>query len=82
MLEPNTETPLRGERPKPLTVTVATACALSGLGATFIWQAIRDGRLEVIRPSARRTLILYRSLEAFLSAPARKRGRPRKMVRP
>jgi hypothetical protein len=68
---------------QPLTVSVARACQLSGLGPTSIWAALRDGRLEVVRiPGMRRTLITYRSLAKLLgaSSPApRKRGRPRKI---
>jgi excisionase family DNA binding protein len=55
---------------KPLTVTVATACKLSGLGNTTIWALIKSGKLESVRV-CRRRLIIYRSLESLLLSPAR-----------
>jgi hypothetical protein len=67
----------------PLTVTVATARKMSGLGNTTIWALIKGGKLESVRVQRRR-LIVYRSLEKLLSpvpsdAPhQRRRGRPRK----
>ena len=70
---------------KPLTVTVATAKKLSGLGNTTIWALIKDRTLQTVHVG-RRTLITYRSLEALLapcltlqSRPRRCRGRPRKV---
>lgn len=67
---------------KPLTVTVATAKKLSGLGNTTIWALIKDRTLETVHVG-RRTLITYRSLEALLAPclasqprPHRRRGRP------
>jgi excisionase family DNA binding protein len=54
--------------PKPLTVTVAAARKISGLGNTTIWGLIKQGKLEAVR-IGRRTLITFRSLEALL-APA------------
>jgi hypothetical protein len=69
---------------KPLTVTVATAKKLSGLGNTTIWGLIKEHRLEVVHVG-RRALITYRSLEALLGAarPTSEplhghRGRPRR----
>jgi hypothetical protein len=72
------------EGAKPLTVTVATAKHLSGLGNTTIWSLIKDQTLETVRVG-RRTLISYRSLEALLAPcsqpqPRRGRGRPRKLA--
>jgi excisionase family DNA binding protein len=70
---------------KPLTVTVATACKITGLGNTTLWGLVRDRRLETVR-IGRRTLITFRSLEALvapLSEPDRQphqRGRPRKLI--
>jgi hypothetical protein len=71
---------------KPLTVPVAGACHLSGLGPTTIWKFIRDGRLEIVRIAGiKRTLIIYDSLVRLLTpahpsqpAPCR-RGRPGKI---
>ena len=72
------------ESAKPLTVTVATAKRLSGLGNTTIWALIKDQTLETVHVG-RRTLITFRSLEALLAPcltsqprPHRRRGRPRK----
>ena len=50
---------------KPLTVTVATARRISGLGNTTLWALIRDRRLQTVR-IGRRILINYRSLEMLL----------------
>ena len=53
---------------KPLTITVPQACRLSGLGATSIWQLIRDGRLDIVRVAGiKRTLIVYDSLKRLLT---------------
>jgi hypothetical protein len=67
---------------KPLTVTVATARKLSGLGNTTLWGLIKDRTLETVHVGRRR-LIIFRSLEALLAPrsqpqPRRGRGRPRK----
>jgi excisionase family DNA binding protein len=60
---------------KPLTVTVETVCALTGLGLTKVWQLIRDGKLEVTR-IGNRTLVRYASLERLLDDGARHPSRP------
>jgi hypothetical protein len=68
---------------KPLSVTVATAKKLSGLGNTTLWGLIKKQRLETVHVG-RRTLITFRSLEALLAPSStsqpqtRRRGRPRK----
>ena len=67
----------------PITVTLATAKQLSGLGYTTLWGLIKDRKLETVHVGRRR-LIIFRSLEALLVPDARKprlrrRGRPRKM---
>ena len=58
---------------------------LSGLGNTTLWGLIKERTLETVHVG-RRTLIIYRSLEALLapcltlqSQPRRRRGRPRKV---
>lgn len=56
------------EELKPLTVTVATARKISGLGNTTIWALIKARKLETVH-IGRRTLVTFRSLEALL-APA------------
>jgi hypothetical protein len=53
---------------QPLTVTVATAKKLSGLGHTTIWGLIKRQTLEVVHVG-RRTLVVYRSLEELLLPP-------------
>jgi excisionase family DNA binding protein len=50
---------------KPITVTVAMAKKLSGLGNTTIWALIKAGKLEAVR-IGRRTLVTFRSLETLL----------------
>lgn len=75
----------RSDEVKPLTVTVAKACELSGFGPTSIWAFLKDGRLEAVRvPGIRRTLISYDSLLKLLVAsadvsPPSRRRRPRKI---
>jgi hypothetical protein len=54
---------------KPITVTVAVAKKLSGLGNTTIWSLIKNGTLETICVGRRR-LILYRALEQLLTPAA------------
>jgi hypothetical protein len=58
--------PMHQNDSKPLTVTVATARKISGLGNTTIWGLIKQRKLEVVRVR-RRTLITFRSLEALLA---------------
>lgn len=54
---------------RPITVTVPTACTLSGLGATTIWSLISDGTLQTVQVGRRR-LVLYESLSHLLKPPA------------
>lgn len=51
---------------KPLTVTVAVARQISGLGNTTIWALIKSQKLESTQ-IGRRRLISYTSLEKLLS---------------
>ena len=51
----------------PITVTIKTAKALSGLGNTKIWQEIKAGRLKTVSVGRRR-LVLYHSLLELLGA--------------
>jgi hypothetical protein len=57
---------LAGAGLKPLSLTVKSTCALTGLGPTKVWELIRDGRLEVARIDGR-TLVLYPSVQRLLS---------------
>lgn len=69
--------------PTPLTVTIAAARRISGLGATTLWGLIKAQKLKAVR-IGRRTLITYGSLQALLTPRSatqpqpRRRGRPRK----
>jgi hypothetical protein len=51
---------------KPLTVTVAMARQISGLGNTTLWALIKNGTLESVSVGRRR-LILFPSLERLLA---------------
>ena len=59
----------------PLTVTVATARKISGLGNTTIYALIKARKLKTVHVG-RRTLITFRSLEALLAPPAFAPGAP------
>jgi hypothetical protein len=71
----------------PLSVTLATARQISGLGYTTLWKLIGNGTLATARVGRRR-LIAYESLRQLLtpdsvvnSAPTpRGRGRPHKIM--
>ncbi len=72
---------------RPISVTVATARKLIGVGNTKFYELIKNGDLETVR-IGRRVLVTYRSLERLIdrlllhdTAPAgapRRRGRPPK----
>jgi hypothetical protein len=69
----------------PLTVTIATARQITGLGNTTIWKLIGEKKLQTVC-IGRRRLVVYESLRSLV-APApdmppqpRRRGRPRKSV--
>ena len=68
---------------KPITVTVAEAKRLSGLGHTKLWELIGSGVLETVRVGRRR-LVIYVSLCRLLApdgqSQLRRRGRPRKVT--
>ena len=67
---------------KPLTVTVAMAREISGLGNTTIWALIKKHDLETVCVGRRR-LIVYRSLERLLSpAPSDPSPQSRRPARP
>lgn len=79
----------RALRSSPLTVRVADAAGLLGVGKTKIYELISAREIEIIK-LGRATLIISASIEAFIerqrepasAAPmARKRGRPRKTFR-
>jgi hypothetical protein len=71
----------------PLAVTLREARRISGLGYTTLWKLRKAGRLRSIKvPGVDRTLIDFRSLQELLgqsaavAPPARRPGRPRKIV--
>lgn len=51
----------------PLAHTIKDACALTGLGRSTIYSAIKEGRLKP-RKCGNRTLILHDDLRAFVIA--------------
>jgi excisionase family DNA binding protein len=65
---------------KPLTLTVKAACIVTGLGATKVWELIRDGRLEVARVDGR-TLVRFSSIERLLSPDQNEQSASRKTPR-
>ena len=68
----------------PLTITIATARQITGLGNTTLWKLIGEKKLQTVRVGRRR-LVVYDSLRALLAPSAdtrrqsRRRGRPRKL---
>ena len=48
-------------------LSIGEACAIAGIGRTSLYDAIRDGSL-IARKLGKRTLILRRDLDAFLTA--------------
>ena len=65
----------------PLTVTVATARKISGLGNTKVWELIRDRKLQTVR-IGRRTLITFESLQELLTPSASPEPQPPRRGRP
>ena len=57
------------EPTKPITITIATARKVSGLGHTTIWALIKARKLDTVSVGRRR-LIVYSSLERLLSPEA------------
>jgi excisionase family DNA binding protein len=53
----------------PLTITIATARRISGLGNTTLWKLIGEKRLKTVRVGRRR-LVVYDSLRALLAPTA------------
>lgn len=54
---------------RPLSVTVETACALSGLGRTTIYALAKQKKLRIVKVGAR-SLIPYGDLERLVSGEA------------
>jgi hypothetical protein len=65
----NDERPVVASKPvKPVTITIPTACALSGLGPTKIWTLVKVGKLPVTRALGR-VLVHYEPFERLLLSP-------------
>jgi excisionase family DNA binding protein len=47
---------------KPITVTVTTALAVTGLGRTKFYELVKEGRIRTIA-IGRRTLVIFADLE-------------------
>ena len=62
---------------KPITVTVATALAVTGLGRTKFYELVKQGRIRT-RGIGRRTLVVYADLESLASDEAVSASRPRR----
>ena len=57
----------------PICVTVPEACRLLGVSRSTVWSLIGSGRIRVARVG-RRTLPLYRSLEALAGLEISEKG--------
>lgn len=53
---------------KPITVTVTTALAITGLGRTKFYELVKEGRIRTVA-IGRRTLVVFADLEK-LAEPA------------
>jgi hypothetical protein len=51
---------------KPITVTIADARRLSGIGNTKLWELIKDGKVDTVS-IGRRRLVVLASLERLLT---------------
>jgi excisionase family DNA binding protein len=52
--------------PRPITVTVPVALAITGIGRTKFYELVKDGRIRTLKIGTR-TLVVYASLEALVS---------------
>jgi excisionase family DNA binding protein len=55
---------------KPITVTVPTALAVTGLGRTKFYELIKEGRIRTVA-IGRRTLVIFADLEKLAEVGAR-----------
>jgi len=51
---------------KPITVTIADARRLSGIGNTKLWELIKDGKVDTVS-IGRRRLVVLASLKRLLT---------------
>ena len=49
----------------PITISIAEACRLAGIGKTSLYELLNAGKIEAVRVGRRR-LIKFASLEALL----------------
>lgn len=54
---------------KPITVTVPTALAVTGLGRTKFYELVKEGRIRTVA-IGRRTLVIFADLEKLAEAVA------------
>jgi len=54
---------------KPITVTVPTALAVTGLGRTKVYELVKEGRVRTVA-IGRRTLVIYADLEKLVETGA------------
>jgi len=74
--EPITSAPVRRQNPQPLAaatdpdalLNMRTASALSGLSESSLYRAAKDGRLKLLRLSARCTRVRAGELRRFLTS--------------
>lgn len=55
------------ELPEPITVSVATALRILGLGRSKFYELIQDEEIEVVKVG-RRTLVLMASVRSFIES--------------
>jgi excisionase family DNA binding protein len=61
--------PVRGSAVKPLSVTVPTALAITGLGRTKFYALVAEGRIRITKVGAR-SLVNYSDLERLATGEA------------
>jgi excisionase family DNA binding protein len=54
-------------KPKPIAVGIVQAANIAGVGRSFLYEEIRQGRLR-IRKAGRRTLVVLSDLDRWISA--------------
>lgn len=64
---PGTRTPRTGSVKQRLTVSVAEAADLLGIGRSLAYEMARDGRLPTVKPGARRYVVPRMALERMLA---------------
>jgi excisionase family DNA binding protein len=66
MTIPTTGTSCDTQDARPLAVSVKTACKLTGIGRTLMFELIKDGRIRTVK-IGRRRVVIYASLETLCS---------------